>query len=359
MFRFVRFVFVLGTLAVLWGLAVMAVMPLRARADDTSGPDVLMPTSGWLVGPAAIAVPAGVRDMPLPCVMINQFDNGFTLRLSGGGERLAALVIDFRQSVFTMGQRYPLRIFILPDYKGDFTATAYDASTLIVNLGNDGVIYRALAPANGMDLSIGPTVVRFDLTGLSDGLRRLESCFRPGDSSSPAPKPSSQAAFSTTPSEESLPPPAALPFSDRDNGSPSGIRTLPASGADPLKILGRSGRTALDREAMFSEDRLNGFTPDETSERTPSVPPQDSKAEQVWRASQGEDVQEVLSRWSRKEGVSLVWTARRQGRVGADFRYEGSFEEAVSAFLAQAGTFRGEIRAKDSPAMNVQETKSR
>ncbi|HRC26921.1 MAG TPA: hypothetical protein PKX87_05770, partial [Alphaproteobacteria bacterium] len=156
MFRFVRFVFVLGALAVLWGLAVV---PLRARADDTPGPDILMPTSGWLVGPAAIAVPAGVKDMPLPCVMINQFDNGFVLRLSGGGERLAALVIDFRQSVFTQGQRYPLRIFILPDYKGDFTATAYDASTLIVNLGNDGAIYRALVPANGMDLSIGPTVV--------------------------------------------------------------------------------------------------------------------------------------------------------------------------------------------------------
>lgn len=345
----VRFLFLAAAAGLLWGgFGIFA-----ARAQTAAEPGILSPTSGWLVGPAAIAVPAGVKDMPLPCVMLNQFDNGFVMRLSGGGQRLAALVIDFRQAVFTTGQRYPLRIFILPDYKGDFAATAHDSSTLIVNLGNDRDIYRALAPANGMDLSIGPTVVRFDLTGLSDGLRRLETCFGRSETAS---------VRSERLPPMTAPPPAAMdeisdlsmdspprPPSPREGAiEPAGIRTLSTSRDDPLKIMGRSAPLPMDRSAAFSESKLNGFTPDETA-RNPSffsgASTSDQKSDtQVWRASKGENVQEVLSRWSRKEGVSLVWTARRQGQVGADFRYEGTFEEAVSAFLAQSSMFQGEMR---------------
>lgn len=317
-----------------------------ALAQDSGSPDsgVLAPMSGWLVGPAVMTLPAGIPEMPLPCVMMNQFDNGFVLRLSGGGHRLAAMAIDFRQPVFTPGQRYPLRVFILPDYQGDFEATAHDQATLILNLVQDELIYRALAPANGMDMSIGPTVVRFDLTGISDGLRRLESCFRPSKESLPVREVRSLRA---TPAGEPPSPPEPPPLRPDEQFRP-GMKTLSAPQTDPLGLFeSRDWLAAQDSGARFSPDRLNGFSRAENTRPLPSetAPLGQNTSLPVWHASAGEDVQDVLARWSRKAGVSLVWTAQRGGRVGSDFRYQGTFEDAVSDFLAQAGTFRGEIRS--------------
>lgn len=287
--------------------------------------------------------------MPLPCVMTNQFSNGFVLRLSGGDHRLAALAIDFRQPVFTPGQHYPLRVFILPDYQGDFTAMAHDEGTLILSLRSDPSIYRALESAKAMDLSIGPTVARFDLTGLSDGLLRMESCFAP-----PPPSPPVQAvrALQATPVESRHPEIPDFSLSGDVPASAPALKSLPVRNVDPLNIFESSPQPLkMDERAVFSQGKLNGFEEDSPlsvkeerspPQQNPSAP--DRSDVSVWYATRGEDVQEVLSRWSGKAGVSLVWTARHGGRVGRDFRYEGTFDEAVQSFLAQVGKFQGDLR---------------
>lgn len=323
--------------------------PNRAAASFAPEPGVLIPTSGWLVGPASSTLPSGISGMPLPCVMTNQFDNGFVLRLSGGGQHLAALAIDFRQPIFTPGQRYPLQIFILPDYQNDFTATAHDEGTLIVDLREDSSVYRALESAKAMDLSIGPTVARFDLTGLTDGLARMESCFAPPKSSLPV---RDVRALRATPAEPEI---QTIPdFSESASEFSPDIQPLPVRNADPLNIFEKEPPPLRsDEKAVFSEDKLNGFESDPASlpmDTSPSpdfaqdVPVAKSDERSVWRATKGEDVREVLARWSEKAGVSLVWTAKRGGRVGRDFRYEGPFDEAVQSFLAQAGKFQGSLQ---------------
>lgn len=347
-------------LHILWGAFFFCAAPLLSFSEglaQNSSPDqdpgVLTPTSGWLVGPASSSLPSGISGMPLPCVMTNQFDNGFVLRLSGGDHRLAALAIDFRQSVFTPGQHYPLRVFILPDYQGDFTAMAHDEGTLILSLRNDPSIYRALESAKAMDLSIGPTVARFDLTGLGDGLMRMESCFAPPPSSLPV---QDVRALKASPVESghSEIPDFSLSSSLLSDvpASPPGLQSLPVRGADPLNIFESSPQPLkMDERAVFSQGKLNGFeenpslsTKEEKLSSRQSPSPPDASDASVWYATRGEDVQEVLSRWSEKAGVSLVWTARHGGRVGRDFRYEGTFDEAVQSFLAQVGKFQGDLR---------------
>src|SRR5687768_11841605 len=92
-------------------LAVLAGAAFPAKADENM---LFAPTSAWLVGSASILPQEPGDTLKFPCVMINQFDNGFLVRLSGGDEKIMAMAIDFRQAAFTPDNSYAVKITIPP-----------------------------------------------------------------------------------------------------------------------------------------------------------------------------------------------------------------------------------------------------
>lgn len=143
----------------------------------------LVPTSGWLVGPASLMNDGAGA---LPCVMANQFNNGFVLRLSGGGGKIVGLAVDTRQSLFTAGQAVVLEIAIAPSFRQVLTAQAYDRGMVMATTQDATGFYRAVQEAGTMTLTLDGHSADFVMLGSADGLERIEQCFSPAGTSSPA-----------------------------------------------------------------------------------------------------------------------------------------------------------------------------
>lgn len=304
----------------------------------------LAPTSGWLIGQAALSDSANTRGAPLPCVALNQFENGFTIRFSGGGGRIAAMAIDFRQNAFGRGERYPVRISVDRAYARDFEGSAFDPGTLVIDTQADENLFKALQRGEIMIVGLGGSVAAFDLKGLPDGLARLESCYRPD----------------AMPRQAQIP---QQPQPDRQDQSAPGLHMIGGSGPSSApQAMTSAPNVAVARSSLEQTLPESPASPPPSEEQAPlridaalnlaaqsventqSAPPPPSAqtapaavAENVWSAQKGEDIRTVLSRWSRQAGVNLVWTAKQAGNIENDFRREGPFEDAVRAFLAQSG----------------------
>ena len=67
-----------------------------AQAQDTP---VFTPVGAWEINKTDLSNVRGLGNMKLPCVITNEFDNGFVMRLSCGGGNLLAMAVAFRQNV--------------------------------------------------------------------------------------------------------------------------------------------------------------------------------------------------------------------------------------------------------------------
>ncbi len=373
----------------------------------------LAPTSGWLVGQAATDDQVNTQGVPLPCVAMNQFENGFTVRLSGGGGRIIAMALDFRQDALGRGERYPVRVSVDRSYAHDFEGSAFDSGTLVIDTSTDSALFSALAHGQIMIIGLGGSVAAFDLKGMPDGLARLETCYRP------MPDAGAQQARAMIPQP-------VLPDAGRQDAqqeapvaAPVGMRSIGASEASsaevkkesekakaesalapqsvaqdshmqaspgtksadspegkalpPLKIDAALNLAATSVEQVQQKNPEKAATPKQASPVSepvkaqvkapeespeegpvqniaviPSHPAQapmqlssqaspDSPTVLLWNAQKGEDVRNVLSRWSQKAGVNLVWTSKQSGIVRNDFHREGNFQGAVYALLAETG----------------------
>lgn len=382
----------------------------------------LAPTSGWLVGQAATDDQVNTQGVPLPCVAMNQFENGFTVRLSGGGGRIIAMALDFRQDALGRGERYPVRISVDHSYAHDFEGSAFDSGTLVIDTSTDSALFSALAHGQIMIVGLGGSVAAFDLKGMPDGLARLDSCYRP------MPPAGAQQALAILPQPAAQDLPSAGAEMAAAPESPIGMRSIGVTGGDetakaktakaetakpeaaqegeasspplaslpPLKIdaalnLAAKSVTQVQRQknpediatqatqaqsariqTAKSQAAKAAPAPENTPEAIPvqdiavataprapdpvsepsQTPAQDpaQKGDQAesqgspdspsvlpWNAQKGEDVRDVLSRWSQKAGVNLVWTSKQSGIVRNDFHREGDFQGAVLALLAETG----------------------
>ena len=74
----------------------------------------------------------------------------------------------------------------------------------------------------------------------------------------------------------------------------------------------------------------------------PSTPAIANPPNMTWTAQQGALVQEILQRWGAQEGVRIDWRAETQSgfapTLRQDFRFHGSFEQAVTQLLTQNGS---------------------
>lgn len=56
-----------------------------------------------------------------------------------------------------------------------------------------------------------------------------------------------------------------------------------------------------------------------------------------WRARKGENVRDVLRRWSERENVDLMWASTSAPALKKEFSYVGKFQDAVNLMLKESG----------------------
>ncbi|OIN86628.1 MAG: hypothetical protein AUJ12_04945 [Alphaproteobacteria bacterium CG1_02_46_17] len=62
-----------------------------------------------------------------------------------------------------------------------------------------------------------------------------------------------------------------------------------------------------------------------------------AKVVESWRARKGENVRDVLRRWSERESIDLMWASPDAPNLSTEFSYVGSFQDAVNLLLKQNG----------------------
>lgn len=266
--------------SLIWTLlcsGMMAMLPLQVPAQmPMGGIPQFVPASSWEVSPTSLAQIRGLRGMKLPCMMMTQYDNGFIMRLSGGGSKLLAMAIDFRQSVFQQGKKYDAALKINSSYVERTKATAFSETVLIFNLRDIPTFYQGLRSAGTLGLEVEGNEMIFMLGGVDQGLESLENCY-------------SGNMTSSTGVQQAMGIPKPTKWEDGDN-TPMPMGASPV--APPVKLG-------------------------------------------IWEAKAGDDLKRTLERWANQAGVNLSWQAENSGSVASDIRVSGNFEEAVQTLMAQ------------------------
>ncbi len=339
-----------------------AALAATAEADVP----VLMPTSSWLIGSAAIDSGADVQNVSLPCVMANQYDNGFLVRVSGGGGKIMAMAVDFRQPAFNEHQRYDVTVRIAPSFEQRISAFAHDRGTLLLSFKSDDGLYQALKGGQVLGMDIAGNQIRFSLNGAAQGMGRMEACFNGSPASAAMPKSASAlpVPMDLMPSSQ----PMASALAPAPEQAMAGMKTL-ARNAQPktqdnaqnahqntqftpemAEAPPADGKPlSIDADLKVAFDKLKSYVgvKDESAKQAPAAGSEGAgesavqaaapQPPTVWKARKNEDVRAVLERWSAQAGVPLVWSASADGKASKDFRFEGAFEEAVGSFLRDAG----------------------
>ncbi len=376
--------------------AAAAYAGVTAPAAET----LFVPTSGWLVGPASIAA-AEEKETHLPCVMMNQYDNGYVMRFSGGGGKVFALAVDFRQSVFRPGEHYSITM-VLPDFDKTLDALAYNDGTLIINMLDLEGMAEKIGGAESMTLKVGGKALNFSLIGAAEGLQRIDGCYDPAQE--PSRKAAAAAAESgiqagmkslyTTkqeaPAEKAAAalPPRSPPSSPSPVSAPSAatqdnsaqdtnagdqkasgglsVDSLLKAAADKAAGLapsagmtsttpGKEGRVvppgqqlAQNWSSPFSDKERQKqmmprmITPASTGpsaavQRGPNSPTAAGTMSRNWQALRGSSLREVLDVWASNENAQLVWMAGHDFDVKDSLSVRGPFESAVLSLLEQYG----------------------
>ncbi len=138
---------------------------------------VFSPVSDWTVAQAQVPANAVQAGTSVPCIMSGEFDNGFVVRLSGGGGAVMAMAVDFRQNVFAKGRKYTAMVSLGDEFVKQVEATAFAPNTLIFNLRPVEGFYAQMAQQKTMDVMIDNNRFRFALDGVAPQMASLESCF--------------------------------------------------------------------------------------------------------------------------------------------------------------------------------------
>lgn len=342
------------------GLLASAFCALLSFATTAHAADkaLFVPTSSWLVGPAS-PVAAGDDGRKMPCVMINQYDNGFTFRFSGGGGNLMALAVDFRQKVFKTGQSYRVDIEVPPYVDVALPGTAYNEATLIVNTQQVDGFYKNISEAKTLKLGVGSSKMEFALMGVSDGLSRIEGCYGTGGADA-APVPVEH-AFEAPPPEEFMPqesiitpmPDEAIPqvpASPAAKETGTAVEAMLQGAAQELNRIEPAAAPVPEkieppRGEMLARSWASPFAPQAKNPAPRRIMSSTGGGEKTaaageeqqhsWRAMNGASLQDALKIWADEANVELMWMAGRDFPVTRSISMQGSFESAVLSLLEQ------------------------
>ncbi len=168
---------VLKKLALCLSVSILSFPIASGSSNAQMGIPSFEPTSGWAVNQTLLAQNHGLKDVKLPCMMATEYDNGYIVRLAGGGNKLMALAVDFRQQVFQQGRQYEAQIDLDGAYNQAVVATAFSESILLFNIRTTQGLYDKVKGANNMTLYVEDNGFKFSLSGVKSGLNSLESCY--------------------------------------------------------------------------------------------------------------------------------------------------------------------------------------
>ncbi len=304
-------------------LFAMGLFSSPALAEDQT--PIYVPTSGWLVGPASLA--PGTEDEgrdKLPCIMMNQFDNGYTFRFSAGNKKILAVAVDFRQSAFTAGAHYPLTFDVPPSFSKKADGVAYNDAILMIT-ANDGQEaadwYKAVAGGREVRLGLGKKSVDFALVGAADGLKRVEECYSPSPMKHIADAASDQT--SSDDDQKAAPKAEAAP-------------EVPSIDTNPIQ----SGNASPPIDGLLenaAKEVKRTIPPPERNPAAAAATPVDASPNvaEKWQAPHGSSLRDVLDSWARRKDITVSWTATHQFPVKESISVDGSFEQAVQSLIAQ------------------------
>lgn len=273
---------------------IIAILPLQVPAQTPQNASmaapVFIPSSGWEVAPTSLSQLRGMTSVKLPCMMMSRYNNGFIVRLSGGGGNLLAMAIDFRQAIFRQGKKYDATISLDGSYTERAKGTAFSDSVLIFNLRDFSGFYSGVRNAQDIGLDVEGNQMRFALGGVSEGLQRLEACYT-------GKKPTAM-----------------------------GVQEVAASPKPMGQAMGvpQVSRWEDKPEPMVSQ-----------APRGPRGPRDLENTRSVWTARAGDDLQMTIQQWANKAGVDVAWQANNGGKVANDVSVTGTFEDAVQSLMAQ------------------------
>jgi hypothetical protein len=354
----------------------------NAMAENATVPEatVYVPTSAWLVGPATLSV-SDNPDSKIPCVVANQFSNGFVVRFSGGGDQLMAMAIDFRQKAFSAGQKYDVEFSMPGKYFQVLSGAAYDEGTLLFSLYKFPDFYKALQKANTLTIKAMGTTISINLVGLTDGIRRMNACYNPDQAqplqksaqgeSSPqvsrqnpliaeaanglTPMPGEEPASLQPTGDQNRPDPEASVNAVLQNGgdvSPAGgsASTLIAkakeaeqaakdlSARNPIKESVQAAKPESQKMASSwsNPKAIRPSAPDVLVQKPDTVQPvMNGTQEMRWRAVKGADLHDILSSWTAGSGVKLIWKPAQDFAVQRSISMSGDFATAVQLMLEE------------------------
>lgn len=340
-------------------LAVMALgllLPATASAQARGDIPVFTPTSAWNVGMTEFGNVRGLKSMQLPCILSNEYDNGFVVRFSGGGGKMLAMAVDFRQDAFVKGRKYKAMLSIGDGYAKQVSGSAFTAGTLIFNLRGLNGFYDALKSGKTVELDIDGNVMRFALGGLSGAIPALESCYK-GEKMpviKPVEAPVQAAAVpivEKVPQNDITPMPGSLdeivkgadaaqapmPISPAKSASTTAANNVPRA---PDSVTGAPRSVMKPRVSKAVEESVSApaVSAASNSAQKPQIQPVKSAQ---WDAKAGEDIRVVLGRWASHAGYDLDWQSQQDGKVAQDVALNGSFEDAVAQLLAENGAGTG------------------
>ncbi len=341
-----------------------------------------MPKGAWNVQPALGGQTSpSLNGVKMPCMMMTEYDNGYVLRLSGGGGKFLAMALDVRQRAFTQGRKYNANLSLNNGFNKNIQATAFSESVLIFNVRPIAGLYGALANASNMTLNIEGNGFGFGLGSLQSAVNGLESCYGGAPMNAPMNLPANAPVISAnmaTTMPNIMPPAApmtgAVPM-PAPVGAPPNVSTpnrpqwgrnisksssLPAQKRPALRFSSfrRGSKPAVNAMDGPVPSPINNpvANPIARSVASPMAAPnvqaggiakmgarssQPTSQRSNWNAKAGDDIRATLERWASRAGVKLDWQAGMGGKVAQNFNISSSFGEAVQALMAQNAAATG------------------
>lgn len=333
------------------GMPALAQVGLDAPGDAP----LAQPTSAWLVGSAGvgdISASLAGEGMKMPCIAANQYDDGTLVRFSGGGGKLVAMAVVFRDPLFKEGMKYDLALSVPPGFETMTQAFAHDQRTIIVSLSEFGEAYSALSTAPWLRMHSGQASYRFSLQGLYAGFQQMESCYAPESARETrrgVPEQAGLQSLSSTrvfvPEQaqepvEALEDVPSLTVLDTPPPSREMIPVREVREMRPIPPVFDASQTVrpvtieADLKVQDGKATMTLHPSEGVSDLAPSAGSEASSPVR-WTARKGELVRDVVERWSRISGTNLVWSASDQKTVREDFASRAPFDVAIQVFLSQ------------------------
>lgn len=338
----------------LLGACVLASAPFVAQAQDVT--HMLMPSNAWLVGPTTLAEGSDVQAAGVPCLMVTSFSNNYEVRISGGGQQIMAMALNFREKNFKPGESYLMTLSFSEEGGFEVAAQAFSEDTLVVGLSQEPEFYKRLTESESLYITLGEAKMQFSLLGVPQGLKRLEQCFQPSAADV-------RAAISSEAVDDGVAEGGLQTLGDgeiealrdmvagEENASaatdvtaeaiPDALPAIPEAAAEPAPATTAS--PAVEQKQVQDLRKVADTPPSHEARPRDILAPANktvTAAEAVnprmqWRVMKGGGLEGVLGVWSQSVNMRLIWKTDQSYSVPQSLSMQGTFEEVVQAVLEQ------------------------